>query len=339
MLVPIILISGSKLIKIIPKIFVNFALILNRNRIYHNMGKKQISRKDFFAKAFTGIVGISLLSKHLSVFSSSDVQLRSIGKTGIMVSPICFGAPRTNEESLVKYALDKGLNFIDTGQSYGNGNNERLVGSATTGMRKKVVIQTKIRLDENELPSKGKGKKGAEEIRKVLSAKLETSLKSLNTDYIDVLLIHDANNENLLFHSETMNFFAEMKKSGIIKAHGFSTHNDKMNLPERNNSEAFYDVIMVPFNFKGSFVHSLTGNYSEWNQEKLISILTAAGNKGIGVIAMKTCSGGKYSPSPDIEPSYKESVLWVLKHKFISSAAIAMANFEQVDEHTAWLKA
>jgi hypothetical protein len=53
---------------------------------------------------------------------------------------------------------------------------------------------------------------------------------------------------------------------------------------------------------------------------------------------MKTCSGGKYSPSVYIEPSYKEAVLWVLQHKFISSASIAMSNFEQVDEHAEWLK-
>jgi hypothetical protein len=45
-----------------------------------------------------------------------------------------------------------------------------------------------------------------------------------------------------------------------------------------------------------------------------------------------------YSPSPEIEPSYKEAVLWVLNHKFISAAAIAMVNFEQIDEHTSWLK-
>jgi aryl-alcohol dehydrogenase-like predicted oxidoreductase len=302
------------------------------------MGKKQISRKEFFTKTLTGLAGLSLVSNHLSGFSNSGPELRGIGDTGIMVSPICFGAPRTNEESLIKYALEKGMNFIDTGRAYGNGNNEKLVGRAISGIRNKVVIQSKIRLEENELPSKGKGRKGAEEIRDALSSKLEASLKALNTDYIDVLLYHDALDESLLFHSETMKFFAEMKKSGVIKAHGFSTHNDYMNLPERNNSEVFYDVIMVPFNHKGSFVHSVSGRYSEWDQERLITILTEAGKKGIGVIAMKTCSGGKYSPSADVEPGYKEAVLWVLQHKFISSAAIAMANFEQVDEHTSWLK-
>ena len=82
------------------------------------MGKKQISRKEFFTKALTGLAGISIVSKHLTVTSSPEPDLRSIGGTGIMVTPICFGAPRTNEESLIKYALEKGINFIDTGRAY-----------------------------------------------------------------------------------------------------------------------------------------------------------------------------------------------------------------------------
>jgi len=302
------------------------------------MTRKQISRKEFVTRTLTGIAGIGLVSKNISGFFPSVPLLRTIGKTGIAVSPICFGAPRTNEISLIKYALDKGINFIDTGRAYGNGNNEKLVGRAVTGIRDKIVIQSKIRLEDSELPSKGKGKKGATEIRGALSSKFEASLKALNTDYIDIMLYHDALDESLLFHQETMKFFAEMKKSGAIKAHGFSTHNDHMNLPERNNSEHFYDVMMVPFNHKGSFVHSVNGNYSEWDQPKLISILTEAAGKGIGIIAMKTCSGGKYSPSAEIEPGYKEAVLWVLRHKFISSASIAMVNFEQIDEHVSWIK-
>jgi aryl-alcohol dehydrogenase-like predicted oxidoreductase len=298
------------------------------------MGKKQISRKEFVKKTLTGIAGISLTSNRLSAAIALESELRMVGKTGIMVSPVCFGAPRTNEESLIKYALGKGINFIDTGRSYGNGNNERLVGRAVAGIRDKVIIQSKIRLEENELPSKGKGKKGSDEIRTALSSKLDASLKALGSDYIDILLYHDAIDEKLLFHEETLKFFESMKKSGAIKAHGFSTHNDYMNLPQRNNSELLYDVVMVPFNHKGSFVHSVTGRYSEWDQKKLITILTEAGNKGIGVIAMKTCSGGPYSPSPETEANYREAVKWVLGNKFISAAAIAMANFEQVDEHS-----
>jgi uncharacterized protein len=299
--------------------------------------KKPISRKEFLLKTITA-AGAGLISKGLKGNSIYEVQLRRLGKTGIMVSPLCFGAPRINDESLIKFAIEKGITFIDTGRSYSNGNNEKLVGRAISGIRKNVVLQSKIKLEPAELPSKGKGNKGAMEIRDALSTKLDASLKALNTDYIDIMLYHEALDEYLLFHPEVMKFFGDMKKSGILKACGFSTHNDYMNLPARNNSENFYDVIMVPFNHKGSFVHSLTGAYSEWNQSKLVTILTEAGEKGIAVVAMKTCSGGPFSPSPGVEPSFKEAVKWVLQQKFISSAAVAMASFEQINEHTSWIR-
>jgi aryl-alcohol dehydrogenase-like predicted oxidoreductase len=254
-----------------------------------------------------------------------------------MVSPVGMGATRTNEESLLRYAIEKGINFIDTGRAYANGKNEILVGKAVSGIRNNIVIQSKLRLDENELPSEGKGKKGAGEIRSVLNRKIEASLKAFGSDYIDILLYHNASEEKLLFHPEVMKFFERMKSSGVIKAHGFSTHNDCMKLIEINNKDLFYDVVMVPFTHKGSLVHSITGEFAEWDQDRLIATLTEAGNKGIGVIAMKTCSGGKYSPSPDVEPSYGEAVRWVVGNSFVSSAAVAMANFEQVNEHISML--
>jgi aryl-alcohol dehydrogenase-like predicted oxidoreductase len=294
---------------------------------------RPINRKEFIVKSFTGIAGISLISNHITNESTSGVNFRKLGNTGITISPLCFGAPRTNDESLIKYAVDKGITFIDTGRTYGNGNNEKLVGRAVNAIRKNVVLQSKIRLDKQEVPSGIKSKKGAEEIRLALSSKFEATLKALNCDYLDVMLIHDALDENLLFHPETLKFFEEKKKSGLIHAHGFSTHNDCMNLIERNNSEGIYDVVMVPFNHKGAFTHSLTGNYSEWDQGKLIALLTTASEKGKGVIAMKTCSGGPYSSSAGIKPDFQQAVKWVLDHKFISSAAIAMASFEQVDDH------
>ncbi len=299
------------------------------------MVKRNISRKKFLSAAVGGLAGLKLLSRYPDL-NPGPAELpgkRTIGKTNIMVSPICFGAPRTNEESLIRYAIDKGINFIDTGQSYGNGKNEILVGKAVSGKRKEVVIQSKIRLEMNELPSGGKGKKGADEIRSALNYKLEKSLKALNSGYIDILLYHDAIDENLLFHPEVMKFFAGIKSAGVIKACGFSTHNDSFKLHERNNQELFYDVIMVPFNHKGSFVHSVSGRYSEWDQKRLISALEEAGRKGLGIIAMKTCSGGKYSSGPGIEPGFREAVRWVIHHPYVSSAAVAMANFEQVDEH------
>lgn len=297
------------------------------------MAKSKITRGKFLSTALGGLAAIKLLPETLNDNQLTLLERRNLGRTGIKVSPVCYGAPRTNNESLIRYALDKGINFIDTGRSYGNGNNEILVGKAVSGIREKVVIQSKIRLDPDEVPSGGKGKKGAEEIKKALWSKFEASLKALNTDYIDILLYHDASEESLLFHPEVLKFYADLKSSRVIKAHGFSTHNEYLNLPERNNRECFYDVIMLPFNHSGSFVHSVSRRFSEWDQNRLINILSEAGKMETGVIAMKTCSGGKYSGSPASEPCFPDAVRWVIRHPFISSAAVAMASFEQVDEY------
>ena len=285
-----------------------------------------------------GLAGIKLLPQALGQESHTEILgKRSLGKTGILVSPVCFGATRTSEESLIRYVIDKGINFLDTGRAYANGKNEMLVGRAVSGIRNKVVIQSKLRLEKRELPSWGNENKVAGEISSVLQGKLEESLKALNTDYIDVLLYHSASDEELLFHPAVMKFFEGMKSTGVIRAHGFSAHNDSMNLHERNNRELFYDVLMVPFNHKGSLIHSITGEFAEWDQNRLVSVLTEAGKKGIGVVAMKTCSGDKYSPSDTIQASYSEAVRWVISQPFISCAAVAMANFDQVNEHMAML--
>ena len=303
------------------------------------MVNKHLSRKNFLKTAIAGIAGMRFIHEPIKTIQADIPGLRSIGNTGIKVTPVCFGASRTNEESLVNHAVGQGINFIDTGRGYANGNNERIVGRAVAGIRGKIIIQSKIRLDENELKSGGKGQRGAAEIKEILSSRLSESLKALNTDYIDIMLYHDASVESLLFHDETLRFFSDMKHSGVIKAHGFSTHNDCMNLTERNNKEKLYDIVMLPFNHKGSFIHSVNGRYAEWDQEKLISLLEEANQKGIGIIAMKTCSGGKYTPSEGTEPGFRNAVDWVLRHKFISSAAIAMANFEQVNEYIPLIKA
>ena len=100
------------------------------------MVKKLITRKKFIATTIAGIAGMRLFASQAKDITISKIELRSAGNTGIMVSPLCFGAPRTNEESLIRYAVDKGMNFIDTGRAYGNGNNERLVGRAISGKGK-----------------------------------------------------------------------------------------------------------------------------------------------------------------------------------------------------------
>ena len=182
--------------------------------------KRNISRKAFLSATMAGLAAIKLLPQALHSGGTDIFKQRSIGKTGILVSPVCFGATRTSEESLVRYVIEKGINYLDTGRAYANGKNEMLVGRAVSGIRNKVVIQSKLMLEKHELPSWGNSRKVAGEISSVLQGKLEASLKALDTGYIDILLYHSATDEELLFHPEVMKFFDGMKSSGVIRAHG-----------------------------------------------------------------------------------------------------------------------
>ena len=110
--------------------------------------KHSMTRKDFLKTSSVGFLSISLLNSHnldypKSKNASSANKFRVLGRTGIKVSPIGFGASRTMEPSLVKMALDRGMNFLDTGRSYFNGRNLEMLGNTLKGIRKDVIIQSK----------------------------------------------------------------------------------------------------------------------------------------------------------------------------------------------------
>jgi len=79
--------------------------------------KRMISRKKFLSTAVAGLVGIKLMSQSLNDNKIDISRKHNVGKTGILVIPVGFGATRTNEESLIRHAIDKGINFMDTGRA------------------------------------------------------------------------------------------------------------------------------------------------------------------------------------------------------------------------------
>lgn len=282
------------------------------------MGKDQITRRKFINKALRGFGGVLLLS-------SFKPALHSLGATGIDVSPICFGATGTMEPSVIRYACERGINFIDTGHSYGNGNNELLVGRAISGIRKNIVVLSKLRLEKDEISRKN-GKYSPSDIKKILGDKTRKCLKALCTDYIDVMLFHDAIDEDILFHRATMDFFSSLKQSGTIRAHGFSAHKSNIKLTARNNDEGFYDVIMAPVNQRGCY-RSQTGDiYYSWNLKKQIAILSEANRKGTGIIAIK--------PFSDINDECRDPELkWISEQKIISSIVLPIDSYELADRY------
>jgi aryl-alcohol dehydrogenase-like predicted oxidoreductase len=296
--------------------------------------KGKMSRKEFLKTSSVALLGFGVLGVGCKNKSKENTSgLVKLGRTGIKVAPVGFGASRTMEPSLVAAAIDAGFNFLDTGRSYSRGQNEIMVGEVVASRRKDVVIQSKLRVN---LKSQGDGSFAAENVKKAIdgmTASMEASLKALRTDYIDIMLIHGASDQDVIYHEAVMGFFETVKKEGKIRTFGFSSHTNQVELLRTANQKKFYEVIMVPYNHKGSYIHMNSGGFSEWNQTALEIEMGIAKKRGVGMIAMKTCSGGPYAPDEETEPSFENSLRWVLAQDRVHTMAVAMGNFEQIEEN------
>jgi aryl-alcohol dehydrogenase-like predicted oxidoreductase len=299
--------------------------------------KDKMSRKEFIEKSSVAFLGLGFLGFRSKTARAKEASkapsgLSELGNTEIKVSPVGFGASRTMEPSLVNAAIDTGFIFLDTGRSYSRGQNEVMVGEVIESRRKDVVIQSKLRVSLR----KKDGSFAAEDVKKTIDsmiASMNASLKALRTDYIDIMLIHGASDPEVIYQEAVMGFFETAKKEGKIRAFGFSSHSNQIELLKAANQKKFYEVIMVPYNHKGSYIHMNSGGYSEWNQPALEIEMDIAKKRGVGMIAMKTCSGGPYAPDEKTEPSFEHALRWILAQDLVHTMAVAMGNFEQIEEN------
>jgi predicted aldo/keto reductase-like oxidoreductase len=315
-------------------------------RIYDRKDRKMveeedhfITRKEFLKISAAGLLGVGLLGKAPHLLAKPQKtqpqpipEYRTLGRTGIKVSAVGYGASRTLEPSLVKGALETGINFVDTGRRYFRGQHEVMLGKVIKGIRQKVIIQSKMRIRPAESGAALDTQETRKSLRTMMETSLTQSLHALQTDYIDIMLLHGASTTKVINDDTVMEFFLEAKRKGKIRACGFSSHSNQLEILRDANRSKFYDVIMVPFNHKGSYIHSRAGYYSEWNQLALEDELKKAEHNGIGIVAMKTCSGGPYSSDGLMNPTFKDALKWILSHNYISTMAVAMANIKEIKE-------
>ena len=151
------------------------------------------------------------------------MEYRSLGRTGVMVSPLClgamnFGSPTDKPESfaIIGRALEAGINFIDTADVYSAGESERIVAKALQGRRDDVVLATKVH------GRMGDGPNDAGNSRVHILRACEDSLRRLGTDYIDLYQIHRPSPEIPI--EETLGALTDLVRAGKVRYIGCSTH-------------------------------------------------------------------------------------------------------------------
>ncbi|MFW5818114.1 MAG: aldo/keto reductase [Planctomycetota bacterium] len=153
------------------------------------------------------------------------MEYRSLGRTGVQVSPLCLGCMnfgrRTEEEeahAIIDAAIDAGINFLDTANVYSRGVSEEMVGRAlkNNGQRDHIVLATKVHGTMSDDDPNMKGNH-----RRHIVEQCEASLKRLQTDWIDLYQVHRPDPDVPI--DETLRALDDLVRSGKVRYVGTST--------------------------------------------------------------------------------------------------------------------
>lgn len=188
-----------------------------------------------------------------------------LGRTNLMVTRTAFGALPIQRvgfdeaKKILRKAYENGINFFDTARGYTD--SEEKIGLSLSDVRHDIIIATKSHAGD----------------RKTLLQHLETSLKMLNTDYIDIYQLHnpaslpDPKDPDGLYSA-----LLEAKKKGMIRFFGITNH--RLDLALEAAASGLYDTVQFPF--------------SSLCSDGDLKLVKACRENDVGFIAMKALSGG-----------------------------------------------
>ncbi|MCS7202388.1 MAG: aldo/keto reductase [Dictyoglomus sp.] len=261
------------------------------------------------------------------------MKYREMGKLGIKVSILGFGAMRLPtrgsysdiEEKkaieMIQYALDHGVNYIDTAYVYHDGQSEVVVGKAVkNGYRDRVYIATKLPVwllkDKSDM-----------------DMILKEQLQRLDTDYIDFYLLHgiDEDSWKKCLSMGALEWGEKMKEKGLIKYFGFSFH-DELEVFKKIIDYYNWDFCQIQY------------NYMDVNFQAGKEGLEYAGKKGIGVVVMEPLKGGiLVNPPEEVKTEIENykikrsplewAFLFIWNHPEVSTVLSGMSNLDQVKEN------
>ncbi len=285
---------------------------------------REITRRHF-VKTAAALAGTVFVPSCASVPTATPtaVDQVTLGTTGLTLSRLGIGTGsnsgrvqralgREGFTSLIRYAYDRGITYIDTAQSY---QTHELVRDAIKGLpREKLFIQSKMPgLPEKPLEV------------------LDRFRRELNVDYIDSLLVHCAVKSNWDDQRKrVLEAFDTAKEKGIIRAHGVSCHS----LPalRRSAELAWVDVHLVRINPQGAHIDTPA---ETWNAKSDVSHLPPVveqirimRNKRRGIIGMKLIGNGDFTAPAERE----KSIRYAMTCGLLDAVVIGFKSPAEIDE-------
>lgn len=228
---------------------------------------------------------------------------RTLGRTGLSVSVLTFGcgavgglmtrgAPADQERAVAR-ALEAGINHFDTAPLYGDGASETNLGRVLAALKPNVIVSTKVRLP-------------ADRNMGAIAASLETSLKRLGRDHVDLFQLHNQigtpagqtlSAEEVL--GEVVPAFNRMREQGKTRFIGFTSIGETASLHRLITSGAF-DAAQVPYNvLNPSPSEAIPAAYPAQDYGRILDL---AAQHGVGTIGIRVLAGGALSGSEARNP-------------------------------------
>jgi len=246
----------------------------------------EFSRREFLA-AGAGAAALPLIESE----AKARIPRRKMGKTGLSVSILGLGggsqflkACGNDDEAieLVSAAIDGGINYLDSAWGYGNGESLRRYGLVVGKRRAEVYLTSKT----------------GQRARDGALREVESSLKNLRTDHIDVMQIHDIKPdedvERILANDGVYRALLELKAQKVVGAVGITGHASVLKMRALLDRMEELDTLLCPVNPAQDSRHYIPAREPA-NPEGHFkqTLLPAARRRGVGIIAMKTTAQGE----------------------------------------------
>ncbi len=242
------------------------------------------------------------------------MQYRNLGRSGLKVSEICLGTmtfghstDEAEAEAIMDAALDAGVNFFDTANTYAKGRSEEILGKLVKRHRHGCVIATKC------FNPTGDSLNDSGSSRQHIMRAVEDSLRRLQTDHIDILYLHHCDSETPL--DETLRALDDLVRSGKVRYIACSNFDawrlmEALWISDTRGWERF--ICYQP-------------QYNLVVRDIEAEILPACRHKGVGVVAWGPLAGGfltgKYQPGQRSAPGTRSQEGWVFMDRMFAPNA------------------
>jgi predicted aldo/keto reductase-like oxidoreductase len=287
------------------------------------MKLNNVSRRDFLRKSAIAGSGVLLApivgqaAKVLPTQQEYSYPTRVLGRTGLKIPILSMGVMRADNPNVVRAAYNAGLTHFDTAHGYQNGRNEVMLGHFFKNKpRESFTIATKGKF---EYPLK-------DSFEKDYTALLDLSLQRLQMDYVDIFFTHALGTVEEVTNQRVINLLKEFQQAGKIKYIGFSTHALKPEMIDAGTQTGVYDTILVSYNFKLE------------NLPETEAAFQRAVDAGVGLIAMKTMTGGTEDPQGKKKINAQACLKWAWQNENITTIVPGFSNFDEFDECLAAVK-